>query len=272
MKTAGEILKLSIEYLSSKNMDRARRISEDLLAHALNLTRMELYVQYDRPVEEKELSMFREQLKRSLKEEPVQYILGEVEFYNCLIAVDPRALIPRPETQLLVDMIVPSVQKETLWDLCTGSGCIGIALKKANPKLNVILSDISAEALSLARENAVRNEVEVQCVQGDLFEPFRGGKADVIVCNPPYIAASEYSKLEPSVRNFEPKLALVAGEKGIEFYERIQRDIDAYLNPKGTLYLEIGESQGKQLFALFPSGELLNDWAGRPRFFIYRRQ
>ncbi len=196
--------------------------------------------------------------------------MGEVEFFGCKIKVDQRVLIPRPETEILVEMASKQMREGVLWDLCTGSGCIGIALKKANPALSVTLSDLSPHALALAAENAKQNGVEVEILQGDLFFPFTQRKADWIICNPPYLSESEYANLTPAVRDFEPKLALVGGERGTEFYERFAKEVSGYLNSGAQLFFEIGATQGEALKILFPRGELHFDWAGHPRFFLWR--
>ncbi len=270
MKTIGEIIKLSGEFLAERKIERPRRNAEDLIAHVLRLKKMDLYLQFDKPIIENELALIREGLKRCGKGEPLEYVLGEVEFFGCKIQVDRRVLIPRPETEILVEMIAKKAQTGVLWDLCTGSGCIGISLKKARPELQVTLSDVSQEALNLASENAVLNGVDVTLLQGDLLNPFKGLKAGWVVCNPPYISEAEYSLLDPSVRDFEPKLALVGGLSGFEIYERLKKDLPAYLNPGATVFFEIGSGQGSRLKEIFPDGELLLDWSGHSRFFILR--
>lgn len=270
MKTIGEILKLSADFLAERKLERPRRLSEEILSHVLQLKRMDLYLQFDRPILEAELQRIRDLLKRCSKGEPLGYILGEVIFLDCRIRVDRRVLIPRPETEILADRIAKQVHKGILWDLCTGSGCIGIALKKARPDLQVTLSDLSPDALTLAAENARLNGVDVTLLQGDLLQPFRGQKADWIVCNPPYISEAEYAELDPSVRDFEPKLALVGGKKGTEIYERLHREVSTHLNPGGALFLEIGAQQREALQSLFPQGEISSDWAGLPRFLLVR--
>lgn len=270
MKTIGEILKLSQEFLGDRKIDRPRRTAEEIIAHVLHLKKMDLYIQFDKPIVEKELALIRELLKRCSKGEPLDYALGVVDFFGCRIKIDQRVLIPRPETEILVERVAKLAPKGVLWDVCTGSGCIGIALKKACPELQVTLSDISGEALALAAENAKLNGVEVSILQGDLLSPFKGEKADFVICNPPYISEDEYTKLDPSVRDYEPKLALVGGAGGAEFYERLKRDLPAHLNPGAQVFFEIGAGQGEALKRLFPEGELHADWAGLPRFFTVR--
>jgi len=273
MKTVGEVLKLSAAFLTERGIDKGRRIAEELLSGSLGVKRLDLYLQFDKPVEEAELVLLREQLKRCAKGEPVQYVIGEMEFYGARIKVDSRALIPRPETEILVDLIAKQTTTGKLWDICTGSGCIGIALKKVMPELDVTLSDFSNQALELATYNAKLNGVQVVIKHGDLMDPFQGQKADVIVCNPPYISASEYLHLHSSVRDFEPKQALVGGDKGIEFYERLALAVPPLMNPGGRLFLELGTGQGEVVKKIFRGeGRVEKDWAGHDRFFFLERQ
>ena len=282
MKTIGELLSLSANFLETKNIPQPRRDAEELLSRALSLQRLDLYLQYDRPVEEEELTLFRKWILRKAKGEPVEYILGQTEFYRCKIELGPSTLIPRPETEILVDSIAKKLQKidvtgHVLWDLCTGSGCIGIALKKHFPSLKVVLSDVSSEALVLAGKNARQNDVEVEIRQGDLLAPFMGEKANYITCNPPYISEKEYLNLAPSVLHFEPKAALVAGQTGFEFYERLARELPTYLDSKGQAFFEIGSTQGagmKKVFSMYPwlQMTLNQDWAGLDRFFFLEKQ
>jgi release factor glutamine methyltransferase len=270
MKTIGEVIQLAGTFLTEKQIERPRRIAEELLSHILQMKKMDLYLQYDRPIIEEELTRMRELLKQSAKGVPLAYVVGEVEFYGCKIKVDHRVLIPRPETELLVEKIAKRIQGGTLWDLCTGSGCIGIALKKALPQLQVTLADLSPDVLALAAENAKANGVEVEIVQGDFLTPFQGCKADYIVSNPPYVTQSEYFALDSSVRDHEPQLALVAGERGTEFYEQMAREEGAFT--KG-LYLEIGASQGEAVKQIFGGrGEILKDLADHSRFFFLEKQ
>ena len=160
MHTVIEILKLSTEFLKQKGIENSRRQAEDLLGDALGVGRMGLYLEHDRPLTESELNKCREWLKRRGNGEPLQYIAGKVEFFGCSLIVTPEVLIPRQETEILIDKIVQKLstidlEGKILWDVCCGSGCIGIALKKKFPKLHVALSDISAEALAVAKKNGL---------------------------------------------------------------------------------------------------------------------
>lgn len=282
MKSIGELIPLSSSFLQQKGLKEPRRQVEELLAFTLGLKRIDLYLQYDRPVEENELGIFREALRRMAKHEPFEYIIGEVEFYGCKIKVNPSVLIPRPETEILVDLLVKKLKSEdlqgkVLWDLCTGSGCIAIALKKVFPSLTVVASDLSREALKVARENAERNEIQIDFREGDLLIPFQGQKANYIVSNPPYISENEYLGLDPSVALFEPKMALVGGKNGAEFYERLASGLFSHLNEGGEAFFEIGSTQKELLTKIFSTHSwthfsIKQDWAGLDRFFFLEKQ
>lgn len=278
MRLLGEVLTLSIQYLKDKKIESPRLTAELLLAHVLKKQRLDLYMQFEAPLEETELEKFRSLLKRASLHEPVEYIIAQVDFYGCLLSVSPDVLIPRPETEILVDKIVKEIRKEDLkdkilWDICTGSGCIGLSIKRKNPLLKVFLSDNSAKALTVCEKNAKENDLEVDCLLGDFLTPFKGMKAHYVVCNPPYITEKEYETLQPSVKVYEPKQALVGGERGIEFYERLAKELPEYLVPGAKVFLELGSGQGKVLSEIFSNSfwvrkELLFDYAGHDRFFF----
>lgn len=278
MKTLGEILKLSTTFLEEKKALRPRKTAEALIGSLLGLKRMDLYMQFDLPLEEKELETLRGLLKRVLLDEPLEYILGQIDFFGSKIKVDQRALIPRIETELLVEQVAKEIStQKTVWDLCTGTGCIGISLKKTHPGIDVFLSDVSADALALAKENALQNDVHVTLIQGDFLVPFKGKKADIIVCNPPYIETEKIPFLDLSVKGYEPELALDGGGDGLKFYKTLASYGHEYLNPGGKLYLEIGFNQGKEVEKLFSRanwkrGELRQDLSGKDRFFFLENQ
>lgn len=282
MKTVNEVVGLSTDYLLKQGLESPRREAEYLLSEFLNMNRLDLYLNFDRPLDEQELNQFRERLKRRGKGEPGQYIHGSVQFYGLNIFVNSAVLIPRPETEILVDLIANVLKTENLevkkcLDLCSGSGCIGLSLKNKFPDLSVYLSDISENALTVAKKNAEANHLVAHFSQGDLFEPFLDQKFDYIVCNPPYISLKEYHELSPEVRGFEPILALVGGDSGYEFYERLSEALPRYLNPMGRVWLEIGAGQGPavlELFSGFPwkLAKLEKDWAGHDRFILLERE
>lgn len=278
MKTVLEILNLSMEYLQQKGVHNPRRQAEDLVSDALNISRLQLYTDFERPLTEPELNLCRTRLVRRGKGEPLQYIRGEVEFLECTIKVTPAVLIPRQETEILVDKIIGRLKEQELegkilWDVCCGSGCIGIALKKKFPALRVVLSDLSSEALQVARDNARENAVDVSFVQGDFLNPFAGKKTHFFVCNPPYVSEEEFSQLDTEVSHYEPRSALVSGKTGLEFYQRLAKELPALLEPHGIAWFEIGKGQGealKQLFSGVPwvLSRVEKDWAGHDRFFF----
>lgn len=282
MNTVQDILNLSTGYLVQKGIKNPKLQAEYLLCDALQLSRIQLYQQFDRPLEEQELKICRERLARRAKGEPLGYIHGKMDFYGCQISVNKDVLIPRQETEILVDKIVKQLEQVEvcglhLWDVCCGSGCIGVSLKKKFPLLEVTLSDISPQALELAKKNAKENQVEVHFLQGDLLKPFEGKKVDYLVCNPPYIAEYEFAGLDHEVRDFEPRLALISGPTGLEMYQRLSEQMKACLAPLAKVWLEMGSSQGPSLCKLFSQSGWRNyrvdkDWAGLDRFFFLENE
>lgn len=278
MKTILEILNLSANFLKGKRISNPRRQAEELLADALNISRLELYLEFERPLTESELEDCRKFLARRAAGEPLPYIKGEVHFFDCKFTVSPSVLIPRQETEILVGKIAQELKKletkdKTLWDVCCGSGCIGISLKKKFPELRVCLADISPEALAVARANALKNKVEVEFFEGNLLTPFSSQKCDYFVCNPPYVSQAEFEDLEQEVKAFEPYKALVAGATGLEFYERLSSELLRVLNPSGRGWLEIGKGQGEAVLKMFLAKPWVNcryeqDWSGHDRFFF----
>jgi release factor glutamine methyltransferase len=278
MKTLGEILTISAGFLKEKKCPRFRRGAEELIAHVLKLKRLDLYMLFDRPVQEAELETLRAFLKRAAKGEPVEYIIGEVLFYHCQLSIGPGVLIPRPETEILVDLAcrmlrTVDLHQKIAWDVCTGSGCIGIAVKKACPDLCISLSDISEKALEIVAMNACKNDVQMEFLKGDLLAPFDGRKADFIFCNPPYISSEEFLTLDPSVKDYEPSEALIGGDDGLSFYRRLENELPSYLNPQAKIFLEIGRDQGASVLNIFSRKGWKNrrvekDWAGHDRFFF----
>lgn len=270
MKDLRSVLILATEFLKKQGISLSRRTAESLLAHHLELKRIELYMHFDRPLTEEELAPFRESLKRAKTGEPLEYILGEIEFFHTKIRVEPGVLIPRQETEILLDFVCKALdgtEKKAL-DLCTGSGCLAAALKNAKPDLEVTGVDISDEALTVAKQNSK----QVRWLKGDLTAPVREEKFDLVICNPPYITSKDYQKLDCGVRDFEPRIALESGPSGYEFFERLQEELPSILHPGAKVFFEIGTGQGegmKQLFSreIWEDLHLEPDWAGHDRFF-----
>jgi release factor glutamine methyltransferase len=276
VKSIGEVLNLSVQYLKDRKIDNARRAVEALMSHVLKKKRIELYMYFDLPLQEPELEVLRSFVKRAALGEPVEYITLQVDFYGCNLLICPDVLIPRQETEILVDKAASLLQAgegKVLWDICTGSGCIGLSLKKKFPAFSVTLADICPNALQVCKKNAESNALEVEIVQGDLLEPFAGKKADYIFCNPPYIAQKEYESLDPSVKDYEPAKALIGGESGLVFYERLAKELPLHMNAGGKVFLEIGAGQGLAMQQIFYSPfwkkkEIICDYAGLDRFFF----
>lgn len=278
MKVVREIFLDIIQSFTDHGKDNPRRQAEELLCDLLGWDRLHLYTQFDHPLTESECSLCQDWVNRRLNNEPLAYVHGKVQFYGCAIKVDPSVLIPRQETEILVDKIVKCLKAQdlkdkVLWDLCCGSGCIGITLKKTFPELTVYAADCSQAALDLTAWNAAANGVEIICRKGDLLTPFQGSKTDYLACNPPYISEREYETLDREVRDYEPRLALVGGQTGLEYYERLARELPSYLRPHAQVWFEIGYDQGEAVQKLFnghywKKHQLENDWAGHNRFFF----
>ncbi|MFZ4099537.1 MAG: peptide chain release factor N(5)-glutamine methyltransferase [Chlamydiia bacterium] len=214
-------------------------------------------------------------LVRRCQREPLAYILGSVPFMGLELEIDERTLIPRPETELLVEHVIQDlkarqVARPQILDLCTGSGCIALSLADRLPQAHVAASDLSPEALDLSRKNGQRLGLEVEWRCGDLLAPWQGRSFDLLVCNPPYIARKEWEgRLDPEVQR-EPALALYGGEDGLLFYRRLAAELPAVLAQKAMIWLEIGFDQGnqvKEIFASLGRGKVWSDWSGQDRFF-----
>lgn len=280
MKTLSEILALCADYLAKQGITSPRREAEDLLSDLLGCSRMSLYTQHDRPMIEEELVPCRERLVRRGRGEPLAYIHGSVSFYGLTLQVTPDVLIPRQETEILVDEIIKTEKErapQMICDVATGSGCIGLSLKKHFPAAHVTLTDFSPAALHIAKQNATQNQLDVECCLGDLLEPLAARQFDLLICNPPYITDAEYTTLEKEVREFEPKTALVGGITGLEYYVRLAQGLEKVMKPGGRIWFEIGSTQGEALRALFSGRPWTNqtlhlDWSQKERFFSLEKE
>jgi release factor glutamine methyltransferase len=263
------------EYLAEKGMDNPRLDGELLLAQALRQSRLDLYLDFDRPLTTSELEAFKALLKRRLDREPVAYITGRKGFYNLDLMVGPGALVPRPETELLVEtalaLLAPGSEERVL-DLGTGCGAIALSLAAERPALKVTATDISPRALAWALTNAREAGLaeRVELLQGDLFQPLAGRLFDLIAANPPYVAQAEYETLAPEIVGHEPAEALVSGPEGLDLIRRLTAEAPGYLAPGGWLLMEIGAGQAGKVMELLPeelweAKEVLDDLAGLPR-------
>ena len=250
--TIQRLLTWVTEYLTQKGVDSPRLSAELLLSHVLGLKRIELYTQYNKVVPQEQLTQLRGLVKRAGEHEPVAYLVGRTEFYSIEFEVTPDCLIPRPETELLVQRSIELLRKRTgpqsVCDLCTGCGIIAVAIAKNVPDVKVVATDISEPALALAAKNVEKHQLgeKIELRHGDLFEPLvpRLDVFDLIVCNPPYVSAPEYEALDRNVKEYEPRLALYAGEDGLDLYRRLVEKVDQFLKTDGTLLLEVGYRQG----------------------------
>ena len=276
MKTVVEILQLSCLFLQKQGVENPRRDVERILAMSLSLKRLDLYLQYDRPLSDSELESVRAGVRRLASHEPIQHIEGKVPFYNCVVSVNTHVLIPRPETEVLVEMVARFLKGKELagmkiLDLCAGSGCIGIAVKKEFPDFKVLLVDSCPEALAMAHQNAIDNGVDVEILQSDLFANLQGRRFDCIISNPPYVSESEYACLDKCVQLFEPRQALLAGNSGLEFYRVIAESVHPFLEKNGSVFLEIGAQQNEAVRLLFEKNGFTHivstkDFSDRDRF------
>lgn len=255
--TIQKLLDWQVGFFTEKKIDSPRLTAEMLLCFVLGMKRIELYMHFDKVIEQSKLQQLRDLVKRCLANEPVQYLVGSCEFYSMTFKVSSDCLIPRPETELLVERAIEFLRtraelpSQYVCDLCTGSGCIATAIAK-NYKGGclVIATDICDKALAVAAENVARYNLaeKVKLLRGDLFEPIIEQldvkEFDLIVSNPPYVSDSEYETLHPKVKNYEPKLALAAGVDGLDIYKRIIARAAEHLKNDGALMLEIGYQQG----------------------------
>lgn len=273
-----DVIRKTTEFLAARGIESPRLNAELLVGHALGRKRMQLYLEFERPLAEAELERIRPLVRRRGLREPLQYVVGETEFCGLRLAVDRRALIPRPETELLVELVrqrrAESPPRRIL-DLGTGSGAIALALAAAFPDAAVAGVDRSEEALGLARENAVRTGLDgrVQWRVSDWFESVPVGNHDVVVANPPYLSAEEAADAAPEVRDYEPRSALEAADGGCADLVRIIAGAPRYLSPGGLLALETGIAQHARLLPLardagFTAVESLSDLTGRERFVL----
>ena len=290
--TIGRILTWSVGWLRERGLvDSPRLDAELLLAEALGLTRMQLYMYFDKPLTAAEREPFRAALKRRAAGEPVAYIIGKKEFMGVSFAVTPAVLIPRPDTEVLVEAVLAwgkgkGLDKDEGWrilDVGTGSGCIAVALAKQQPGAVVTAWDIDEAALAVARGNAAEQAAAVTFARVDALsvEAWRsddvpGDVFDVIVANPPYIATREEADLAPSVARYEPRLALFAAADGLAFYEVFAQRAAERLAPEGLLAVEIGHTQGPAVTALLAQAgwrhvRVLKDYERRDRVVLAER-
>jgi len=304
--TVLEAIQKSAEFLAKKGVESPRLQIELLLAHLLKLPRMKLYLNFERVLSPAETDALRELVKRRGQREPLQHITGSTSFCGFEIAVNRHALVPRPETEILAEsgwqfLSTLNPQPSTALDFGTGTGCVAIALAAKCPSAKIVATDISADALALARENAARNNVaeRIEFLQGDGFaafqsegrvtrvpnskietkigrsqsSPLRKMEFDLIISNPPYIPSAEIATLQSEVRDFDPRGALDGGADGLDFYRKLAAEAKPFLKPGGKIMLEFGDGQADAIRTIFEAEKWIveavrEDYSHRQRILI----
>lgn len=274
-----ETLQWTVDFFKQKEIESPRLTAEVLLAHILRQDRMYLYVHFDQPLEQDEREQFKTLIRQRVQGIPTQYLTGKQEFWSLEFQVAPGVLIPRSETEHLVEtaiQLAAQFSEPSIVDIGTGSGAIAISLKNELPHAKIYAGDISETALKIAIANGnslLDDSNSISFLQGDLFEPFSGMTFDLIVSNPPYISAAEYNTLAYEVKDHEPKQALHAGEKGLDVYHRLIAEATSYLTSNGYILVEIGCGQKNAVVDIFQKcefviKEIIKDYAGIDRVVV----
>lgn len=283
--TTRRLLDWTWRYFEKKGVDSPRLAAEMLLAHVLHVPRLQLYTDPDRPTSELERAAFRELVERAAAHEPVDYLVGEAPFFSMMFKVDRSVLIPRPSTEALVEHVVqharrtPGFASPVIADVGTGSGVIAVSLARHIPGSRVIATDISPQALALARENAARHGVldRVEFRLGSMLEPLAVGRFHYVVSNPPYISDAEWEHVAPNVKDYEPVAALRGGQDGLLFIRQLVEGAYGLLSSPGQLVVEIAASQKQAVLEMVASvghwggARVLSDHEGLPRVLVADR-
>jgi len=261
--TVLESLQLSTDFLEKKGIESPRLNAELLLSEILKCKRLDLYLKFDQPLKENEVGIYREWIARRGKFEPLQYIIGNVEFYGLPFKVTPDVLIPRPETEILVEEVIKFCKNKTglkILDIGTGSGNIPIALAKNLNDAELTAIDISEKALSIARENAVANGVEekIHFITADVKNYVSAHQFDILVSNPPYVSKEEYPVLQNEIKNYEPMIAVTDLNDGLDFYRTIAERAKILLKSNGKIFLEVGKDQAKYAANILEQNDFIN--------------
>ena len=273
-----ELLEWTTGYFEKNNIPNPRLDAEVLLGHLLNKSRLQLYLHFDMPVFQKDLTLFREVIKKRIARTPISYLTNHKEFMSLDFYVDERVLIPRPETEFIVETVLKSKGDtcQRLLEIGTGSGVIATAIAVNKPEWEIIATDISEDALAVAKKNRdTHNCIErIKFLHGDLFEPIKTLESSTfnwIVSNPPYVMTRAQDALSPDVRDYEPHIALFAGEDGLSIIRCLIAEAPNYLNSEGKLIFEIGDTQAKPVKALleeqstYENYRFIKDYAGKDR-------
>jgi release factor glutamine methyltransferase len=282
--TIKRLLEWTGAFFARKDVGASPRLSaEQLLAHVLHVPRIKLYTDFDRVLDEKDLACFRELVKRAAEQEPIAYLTGKAHFFNLEFEVTPDVLIPRPDTETLVENVLQLARRTSgfetprVLDLCTGSGCIAAAIARHHPNSTIVAIELDPKALQIAQKNIeiLGLSQRIALLQGDLYEPLASdvdrNPFDMIVANPPYIATANIASLDRSVRDYEPVQALDGGLDGLSFHRRILAGAPPRLRSGGRVFLEIAFDQGEAILALskdcpeLEDFRVLKDHAGNDR-------
>ncbi len=279
--TVMDVIRASGDYLNGKGLEHGRLDAEHLLAHVLGMGRLPLYLHFDRPLTLAERGRFKPLLRRRAAREPLQYILGSAPFRNLMLDVDRRVAIPRPETEYLIDVLQrvagPDRVFESALDVGTGSGAIALALAAEGVARSVTATDLSAAALAAARHNAAAAGITIDFREGRLLEPVADLNFDLVLSNPPYLTEAEWRSAQPEVKEWEPRMAMVGGEDGLEVIRGLVGGLDDALRPGGWVGLEIGNSQEEAVVRMLEAVPALgsvgvhDDLAGRQRYVLARK-
>jgi release factor glutamine methyltransferase len=258
-------------------VDSPRLQAELLLAHRLKMPRMKLYLNFDRALSAEDTDTYREWIKRRSQREPLQHIIGTTSFCRYEITVNRHALVPRPETEILAESgwtFLSTQSSAGALDVGTGTGCIAISLAAKCPNAKIFASDISPDALALAKENAAKNNVQIEFLEGDGFAALPPEvRFDLIISNPPYIPTAEIETLQPEVRDFDPREALDGGADGLDFYRRFAAEAKLFLKSAGKIMLEFGDGQAPAIRKIFENEKWIveavkDDYSQRARILI----
>ncbi|MCX7736200.1 MAG: peptide chain release factor N(5)-glutamine methyltransferase [Candidatus Kapabacteria bacterium] len=281
--TVIDIIRWGTEYFQNKQIDSPRLTIELLLCEVLNCERISLYTNFEKPLKDEELQKLKEFIKRRANREPLQFILGKTKFFNTELKINNSAIVPRPETELMVSIADEIIQQnidkiKDVLDIGTGSGCIAISLAKKYPNINFTAIDINPNSLQLAKENAIYNDVEnsMNFLNLDILTNVPDEKYDLVISNPPYISKQEYEQLEPEILNYEPKEALTDNSDGLTFYRRFSDIFGVIMTPNAFFLLEIAYNQFEDVSKIFKEKgfeiNYVQDWSGIKRIIIGQKQ
>ena len=285
-----DLLSVSTDFLKNKKIESPRLSAELLLAHQLKTDRIKLYIEFDQPVGENDLNSFRAMIKRLIDGEPLQYITGVQEFWSMDFIVNSNVLIPRPETEILVEQAVKIYNeyfkedklRVSILDIGSGSGAIALAVATEIKNAQITALDVSQPALETAKKNAEKHNLtdRVNFISGNLFSPFKENKQcfDIIISNPPYVTAAEFETLPKKIKDFEPKTALVADEDGLYYIRAIINEAYNFLCPDGWLMLEMAPDQTERAIKIiretgrYSDEKILRDYSHKERVVITRNK